>query len=483
MSKPIKIYELKGQDLAKGYSYFSDFPFGGNMSEIVNFDPFLDYGYFTPSLGNAVTDVSLFSTPRFLTTWNQSGTAKLYAHTNNKLYEVLDGTPWTTTDVSAQINVAYDVTGSAVFQNKYIYAQSSQTALYANAFPVASGSNVAIFTSGGSNTEGYTPMCVAPDKNLYFGHGDICRITDTTTTNNGTYYSLESGIYCRDLATDGKYLIAIADNNTSHNKTTNGKSGTYRCQVLFYDVNNGRSTADYIYEFTDSYVSAVKVLDGKVYIFGKDNLWVCNSLTPPIAIFNFGAGSTIQEPPLHFFQVHKRNNVIYWIGQTNQKIYAFGSKVAGAKKVFFQPFNTGTQPTCMTTSGDTVYIGSDSNGSMLYVLDSTQTKQSGTMSTSYFNLEQPYTFAFAKVIMKNKLATGGSVSLGMNSLAGEITDYTTKVFSTVGAKQSIIFNKASEAGNPPVANFNDFNVLVVSNQAVSKVEIWAYPVENYDQTV
>ena len=59
--KPIKIFEIKGQDFAKGYSYFSDFPFGGNMSEIVNFDPFLDYGYFTPSLGSAVTDSSLTS--------------------------------------------------------------------------------------------------------------------------------------------------------------------------------------------------------------------------------------------------------------------------------------------------------------------------------------------------------------------------------------------------------------------------------------
>jgi len=483
MSKPIKIFELKGQDFAKGYSYFSDFPFGGNMSQIVNFDPFLDYGYFTPSLGSAVTDSSLTSTPRFLTTWNSSGTARMYAHTKTKLYSILNGTPWTTTDVSAQIDVTNEITGATIFQNKYIYAHAQATKIFANAFPVALGSNVTILDSGGSNTDNYTPMCVAADKNLYVGIGDIGRITVTNALNNGAYYALEAGTYCRDLANDGHYLIVIADNNTSHSRTTDGVTGTYRCQVSFYDVNNGRSTPDFKYEFTDSYVSAVKVLDGKVYIFGKDNLWVCNSQTPPTAIFNFQAGSTITEPPKHFFQVHQRNNVIYWIGQTNAKIYAFGSKVAGAKKVFFQPFNTGAQPTCMTTSGNTVYIGSDGNNSMVYVLDSNQTKQTATIGTSYFNLEQPYTFAFAKVIMKNKLATGGSISLGMNSLAGEITDYTTKVFSTVGAKQSIIFNKASDAGNPPVANFNDFNVTVVSNQAVSKVEIWAYPVENYDQTV
>lgn len=488
MSNPIKIYELKGEDLAKGLSYFTDFPFGGLYSESSNFDPFLDYGYLTPSLGAVITDDNRTSTPKFITSFNDSGTAKLYVHTDDKLYEVLDGTPYTNTDKSAEIDVVSPVTGAIFFKNRYIYGQSALTKIYSNVTPVASASNLLIFDSGGSNTEYFTPMCVAPDKNLYFGHGDICRITTVsgggaTTANNGTYYSLENGMTTRDLASDGHYLIAITDNNATHTKSAVGDTGSFRCQVLFYDVNNGRSTADYIYEFTDSYVSSVKVLDGAVYIFGKDNLWVCNSQTPPKAIFNFQTGSTIQEPPRYFFQVHQRNNVMYWCGETNAKVYAFGSKVAGAKKVFFQPFNPSSNPTCILTSGDNVYIGSDGNNQMLFVLNASNPKSSTAFSTCYFPLEQPFKFAYAKIVMKSKLATDGSVTFGMNSLAGEITNSSTKVFSTIGAKQSIIFTRESDAGNPPVANFNEFNFSLSSNQSVSKIEIWAYPVDNYDQTV
>lgn len=488
MATPIKIYELKGEDFAKGYSHYTDFAFAGLFREQANFDPFLDYGYFTPSLGGTTTDDTKTSNIKFINSFGDSGTAKLYAHTDDKLYEVLDGTPYTTTDKSAEINVVGPVTGAIMFKNRYIYAQSAVTKVFSNTRPVASASNIEIFDSGGSTTEYFTPMCVAPDKNLYFGHGDICRITTVSgggekTANNGTFYNLESGMYTRDLVSDGTYLIAIADNNTTHTKTTAGQTGSYRCQVLFYDVNSGRSTADYIYDFTDSYVSSVKVLDGAVYIFGKDNLWVCNSQTAPKAIFNFQTGSTITEPPQYFFQVHQRNNVIYWCGQTNQKIYAFGSKIAGQKKVFFQPFSNSSQPTCILTSGDNVYVGSNGNNQMLRVFNASQTKQDASLSTGYLPLSQPFNFAFAKVVMKNKLASGGIVGLGIDSLAGEITNYTTQVFSTIGAKQSIIFNKEVDTGNPPISNFNEFSLTLLANQPVSKVEIWAYPIDNYDQTV
>ena len=485
MANPVKIFELKGEDFAKGYSYFTDFPFAGNMSQLANFDPFLDYGYFAPSLGGTVTDDTKTSTPKFITSFTDSGTAKLYVHTDDKLYEVLDGTPYTTTDKSSEINVTEEVTGVASFKSRYIYNRAGDSKTFSNLFPVASASNVEILSSG-NTSEHYKPMAVALDKNLYICDGSqIDQITNVIGTSNNTvgYYSIESGMISRDLVNDGHYLVVVADNNSSHTRTSTGSTGSNRCLVLFYDVNNGRSTADYIYEFNDSYVSSVKVLDGAVYIFGKDNLWVCNSQTPPKAIFNFQAGSTITEPPQYAYQVHQRNNVIYWCGQTNAKIYAFGSKVAGTKKVFFQPFNNNSQPTCISTSGDNVYIGSEGSNSMLNVFNASQTKSSASFSTCYFNLEQPYTFAFAKVVCKTKLTSGQSVSFGMNSLVGEITDTQTKSYAQIGAKQSIIFNKASDAGNPPVANFNEFNLSIESSPAISKVEIWGYPVDNHDQTV
>jgi hypothetical protein len=484
MANPVKIFELKGEDFAKGLSYFTDFPFAGNMREVINFDPFLDYGYFTPSLGGT-TISNATSTPKFITSWNDSGTAKLYVHTNDKLYEILDGSPYTVTDKTAQIDVTQSVTGAISFKGRYVYNRAADAKTFSNVYPVASGSNVEILSSG-ATSEHYKPMAIAPDKNLYVCDGaQINQITSVTGTggNTATYYSLETGMIARDLVNDGHYLVVVADNNTSHTRSAVGNTGSNRCLVLFYDVNNGRSTADYIYEFTDSYISSVKVLDGAVYIFGKDNLWVCNSQTPPKAIFNFQTGSTITEPPQYPYQVHQRNNVIYWCGQTNSKIYAFGSKVAGAKKVFFQPFSNSAQPTCILTSGNNVYIGSNGSSQMLRLFNASQTKSSASFTTCYFNLEQPYTFAYAKIVCKTKLVSGESVSFGMSSLVGEITDLQTKTYTQIGAKQSIIFNKASDAGNPPVANFNEFNLSVESSPAISKIEVWGYPVDNHDQTV
>lgn len=485
MANQIKIFELKGEDWAKGLSYFTDYPFGGLFSEVGNFDPFLDYGYLSPSLGGITTDDTKTSTPKFITSFSESATAKLYVHTDDKLYEVLDGSPYTTTDVTSEISVVNPVAGAGIFKGRYIYVDAAAANVYSNTIPVALGSNVAILTSG-ATTEHYRTMCVAPDKNLYICDGSqIHQITNVTGTSSNTqgYYALESGMLSRDVVNDGHYLVVVADNNGSHKISSNGTTGNYRCQVLFYDVNNGRSTADYIYEFTDSYVSSVKVLDGAVYIFGKDNLWICNSQTAPKSIFNFQAGSTITEPPRYFFQVHQRNNVIYWCGSTNQKILAFGSKVSGAKKVFFQPFSNSANPTCISTSGNNVYIGSNGTNAMLRVFNSSQTKQSFSLTSCYLPLSQPFKFAFAKVVMKNKLSSGKSVTFAMNSLIGKITNSSTKAFSQIGAKQSILFTPQSDSGSPSVANFQEFNFNLSSNETISKLEIWAYPIDNYDQTL
>lgn len=483
MSNPIKIYELKGEDFAKGLSQSTSFPVGGLYSSASIFDPFADYGYYIPSLDAVVTDSSKTFTPTVLTSINISGTAYIYCHTPTKLFKVLDGSPYTTTDVTSDINVVSPVTGAILFKNKYIYAQGAVTKIYAEPIDVTSGATVTIFDSGGTTSELYTPFCVAPDKNLYFGVGDIGRITDVTTTNNGAYYNLESGIYVRDLANDGHYLVAIADNNSSHKTSSNGVSGNYRCQVLFYDVNNGRSTPDYIYEFTDSYVISVKYLDGALYIFGKDNLWVCNSQTPPKVIFSFKGNSTITEPPINPYQVTVKGNSIHWVANNNNT-YAYGSLVSGMKKVFYSPYYTSSNQSCITNNGTNFYIGNDGSNQMLQITGTGSTRSLATLATAKQFLSQPYKFAYAKVIMKAKLTSGGSVYLGMTTSDGNITFASTKVYSTIGAKQSIIFSLENDSSpNASVKDFNDFVLTVGSNQAIAKVEVYAYPVDNYDQTV
>lgn len=483
MADPIKIYELKGEDFAKGLSYSTNFPVGGLYSSASVFDPFENYGYYAPSLDTVVTDATKTYTPTVLTSVNISDTAYIYCHTPTKLFSVLDGSPYTTTDVSSEIDVTNPVGGAAIFKGKYIYVQPQVSKVFANAIPVASGSNVEILSTS-ATSEHYRPMCVAPDKNLYICDGasidQIQSVTGTATNTQG-YYSLESGMIARDLVNDGHYLVAIADNNSSHKISSNGVTGNYRCQVLFYDVNNGRSTADYIYEFTDSYLTSVKVLDGAVYIFGKDNLWVCNSQTPPKSIFSFKGNSTITQPPERPFQVTVKGNSIHWVAEDNNT-YAYGSLMSGQKKIFYSPYYTASNQYCITNNGSNFYIGCDGSNQMLLITGTGSTRPLAALTTAQQFLPSAYKYAYAKVILKSKLTSGGSVYFGMTTSDGNITFGVTKTYAEIGAKQSIIFNLTNDT-TASVKEFNDFKLTVGSNQTIARVEVWATPIDSHDQTV
>lgn len=482
MSTPIKILEIKGEDFAKGLSYKSSFPIGGQFINSGNYDPFENYGYLLSTLDYAVAN-STTDTPVVITGWNASGVGQLYVHTATKLYKILDGTPYTTTDVSASINVVSPVTGAITFQSRYIYAQAAVTEIYSDPIPVEGGATVRLFNSGGTNTEWYTPMAVAPDKNLYFVHGDVGKITSAIAVDSNVIaYNLEDGMYGRDLVSDGKYLVVVADNNLSNKRTGTRATGNYRCQVLFFDVNNGRSTADYIYEFTDSYVTSVRYLDGVVYIFGKNNFWACNSVSAPKAIFSFEANSTITEIPLSPFQVTQNKNSLFWCGQTNQRIYAFGSLVAGMKKVFYQPYSIGATPSVITNNGTQFYVGSTGSNQMLAVLNTGSTRTLTQTTTTPIFLPQTFSFAFAKVVMKAKLSSGGQVFLGLTNADKNISFGVTKLFSTIGAKQTILFNTEND-NTASVKSFEDLKLAVGGNQAIARVEVWGFPIDSYGQNI
>lgn len=483
MANPVKIFELKGEDFTKGLSYSSNFPLGGLYSSASNFDPFEDYGYYVPSLDTVVTDSTKTFTPTVLTSFNSSGTAYIYCHTPTKLFQVLDASPYTTTDVTSEISVVNPVAGAGIFKGRYIYVDAAAANVYSNTIPVALGSNVAILTSG-ATTEHYRTMCVAPDKNLYICDGSqIDQITNVTGTSSNTqgYYALESGMLSRDVVNDGHYLVVVADNNGSHKISSNGTTGNYRCQVLFYDVNNGRSTADYIYEFTDSYLTSVKVLDGAVYIFGKDNLWVCNSQTPPKSIFSFKGNSTITQPPERPFQVTVKGNSIHWVAEDNNT-YAYGSLMSGQKKIFYSPYYTASNQYCITNNGSNFYIGCDGSNQMLLITGTGSTRSLAALKTAQQFLPSAYKYAYAKVILKSKLTSGGSVYFGMTTSDGNITFAVTKTYAEIGAKQSIIFNLTNDI-TASVKEFNDFKLTVGSNQTIARVEVWATPIDSHDQTV
>src|SRR5689334_4150465 len=97
-----KILEIKDTDWTKGNSAQTDIPSGGLFGATSNFNPFAQGGVFIPSLTPDIKPLS--TTPKFLTPFNSASVDYIYVHTDTKLYQVLKDSPYTITDVTAQVN-------------------------------------------------------------------------------------------------------------------------------------------------------------------------------------------------------------------------------------------------------------------------------------------------------------------------------------------------------------------------------------------
>ncbi len=492
MSKPVKIFEVKGDDWMKGLSLKSSSPIGGLFSDITNVDPFDLPGLMQPALDSVLAtdiDPAPTTTPTVISSFQKSGVGYLYVHTPTKLYEVLDGTPYTTVDKTTNIDVTSSVRGAMIFNGYYVYSLSNT--VRARIVPVTSGSDVQIVSLASDGI--WHPMCVGADGNLYIAdYSQIARITKSltagsgvlgTTGNTGDAISVETGMYVRDLVNDGRYLVLIADNNPSGDYNNAGGSvppvpvaGNYRCQVLFWDM--VKSTFDQIYEFNDSYLIGVKYLDGAIYVFGGDNLYVCNIATPPKAIFNFKTGSTITEKPTTPFQIIQARNSIYWCGQSNGSIYAYGSLFPGMKKVFYQPFAVAAVGSAIIYNGTNFYVGTSGTNNFLRVTHSGSTRSGGSVTVASIVLPNAYKFAYAKVVLRRPMASGNSVSFSMQSAQSDyiISDSETKSYNANNIRQTLMFERT-----PPTTDssdqevFEDLQFTLTSNVAVAKVEVWGYP--------
>lgn len=493
--KPVKIFELSGDKWRDGMSLQTASAVGGIFSSTTNFDPFEITGMMQCSLASATgADSSITSTPTTIQSFQKSGVGYLYAHTPTKLYEVLDGSPYTTVDKTANISVASSVRGSIIFNGYYVYSLSNT--VRARIVPVTSGSDVQILALSTDGT--WHPMCVGADKNLYIAdYAVIGKITNSlaagngvlgTTNNVGTAVSLENGMYARALVNDGRYLVILADNNPSGDYNNTGGTtppvpvtGNYRCQVLYWDM--VKSSFDQIYEFTDSNIIGGAFLDGGIYVFTGNGIYVTNISTAPKQIFSFRTGSSITEKPTTPFQITTDKNSIYWCGQSNGSIYAYGSLYPGMKKVFYQPFNSSYTPSAIISTGTNFYIGTSGSNNMLRVTGTGSTRNTGSISTAPLSLPQDYKFDFIKVTMQQPLASGDTIDAYMNTQNGNavITNTNVKNFSTIGAKQTILFDRKYAGSGLDVETFNDFSLVVSSAKAIKSVEVWATPQENYSQ--
>jgi hypothetical protein len=486
--KPVKIFELKGDDWMKGYSLQTASAVGGLFSSTSNFDPFEISGMMQCSLASSTaSNLSITTTPTTLTHWHRSGASKILAHSPTKLYEVLDGTPWTTLDKTTEVTITGGVRGAIMYKGKYVYSLASSVRA-----STLSGSDIQIL-SGVASDGIWHPLVAAADKNLYqMDYSTINKITSVTGTagNELQKVNLEEGMYARHAVNDGRYLAILADNNPTGDYNIMGgttppvpQNGKYRCQVLFWDLI--KNQFDQIFEFSDSYLIGGAYLDGGIYIFGGDNLYVCNLSTAPKAIFSFRTGSTITEKPQNPFQITQAKHSIYWTGQSNGSVYAYGSLFPGMKKVFYQPFAAGYTPSALTYSGNNFYIGTSGSDNFLRVTSTGSTRNTGSVMTAPIVLPRAFKFSHIKMVMQRPLVFADSINAYMVSQEASkiITASNPKTFSQIGAKQSYVFKKTSAGSGLDVPYFEDFQLIVSSNKAVARVEVWGIPQDAQTQII
>ncbi len=490
MSNFKKIFEIRGGDWLKGFSAQGGLSLGGIFQYASGFHPWKLAGYLKPSLASTELTAPADSIKN-ITSWNASGVGYFYAHTNTKLYQYLVASPYTQTDVTAQITPEH-VAGAILFQNKYCYAYGGggNINIYSNSLPVNLGSETVIASSSNYSSISdaiVRPMCIGADANLYVGDygassGGVIRITTAlANTAQLAAFAIDAGFTVRDMVDDGKYLVIIADNNNP--KTTSRVVGNYQCKVYFWDM--GKPTADVIWDIKDSYLIGAKFFDNKTYIWGYNGVYVTNVVTQPKQIWDFNENvsapglTPIMKRPLNPYQISVGPNDIFWAdgAATGQLIYALRGPV------FFSPYQTHQSVyahTAISAISDMVVAAVDAP--KLYINNVGTTMGNATVETTVEALPQPYTYGYIKVVLQSPLSAGQSVTLNAyNSNGTVILNTSTKSFSADGAKKSLIFTAKPVTGG--VVQFDDIYVLVNPVGAIiERMTVYGTPLDDLTQS-
>ena len=476
----------------KGISAQPNLPVGGLFQQFSGCDPFEQGGLALPSLTPATQALS--NTPKILTNFNSGGNGYVYAHCATKLYQVLNTSPYTVTDVTSNITVRTDIKNAIVWKGYYIYANTDAgfPDIRSNTLPV-SGTDTQINAGPWQSSDfDFAPMCVGADGNLYVGnYGRVNEMTTPTgTSGNTTYFIIDNGFTVRDLVNDGRYLVIVADNNTI--SLGSAQPGKYQCRVYFWDMvqtdGSGRIIADAVWDINDSYLIAAKLLDNVVYVIGYNGLYVCNVATSPkflrafplTANFYFGR-------PLNSRQVTVNKGSIYWVDGSlpgSAGIMAYGNPITGQPKIFYQPYlKTGASlATCLSVAGNKFICGD--SAPELQFFNTGSSRGTVTVLSLDTNMVQPHRYDATKVVLGQPLASGQSVTCQVYCQNhSQLISTETKVFNSANPKQNLIFKPVRTSTNQP-DKFEDIDIQVTSTgAAIQRVSVYATPLGDLTEDI
>ena len=481
-----KIFELTGDDFIKGYSTQPGMATNGVFQSAPGFDPFNEMGYIKPSLAATALTAPATNPVKFINSFNVSGTGYFYAQSTTKLYQYLVDSPYTQADKTAEINTDFPIAGAIVWGDpttglqKYIYAQcNTGVKVYADPIPVEGGASVEILSSvTTSSATDIRPMCVGADKNLYIGTTDaVSQIirTDQVSGNTHNAFLTDVGFTVRGIVNDGRYLIVLADNNAI--ATTSRTVGNYRCRIYFWDMVG--SLSDVIWDIQDSYLIGGVFKDNKIYVFGYNGIYVCNSVTSPKMIWDFRGNSSITKRPASPYQITQGSNEIYWAdGATNgNNIYAIRGTT------IYSPFITHSSTyahSAISAIGSSLVAAHSQPGIVLHNVGSTAGNL--TALTAKTNLPQTYTYGYTKVVLKSPLSTGQEINLILyNGNSSLISNTTSKTYAVDGAKRVLTFRPTPTSAS--VKSFDDIYVSInsVAGAAIEKVCVYGMPTDDIQE--
>jgi len=495
--KPQKIFEIKGSDWMKGLSIQNDIALGGLFRNANNFDPFDTMGYFKATPTPLTIDNTTISEPvSHLTSFGDGGEGYVFglgygSGIKTKTLFRIKISDNTVTDYSDKIdqNGASQFThnGIAVYKGRLVYEQGGSLRSNLLTPTVAEDRSILVSALTGSSLRPEI-LREGADGKLYFTNSNglgvinVVATTNDASNVNNAFVITDTNMLSKDICSDGVYTIFIADDNT-YKVTT----ATSKCRIFFWDSANDKVNADIIYDIPDSYLIACRYVDGKVIVLGASGIWVCNSATPPKLVYPLSTS----ELPISASAVTTKENTIFW-GQSGlgSKIFAYGAKVG--KPILYTPYYSsgGVELNIALVSSGTSFISATDGD--VYELNSGTDLSNTTISPTTTVLPQPYSLSYVKVVLKSPLTTNQGLQLSVSNGAGQpISDTDTKLFSTVGAKQTLIFTPKASSSTAGLKQFEDFYINLTSylntgtgtTPTIQRVAVYGIPIEDNGQQI
>jgi len=471
-----KIIDLQTKDWSNGISAQANMPIGGYFQSFRGIDPFYNQGLATPSFPEETVTPS--TAPLMITNFNTGGVTYIYWHSATELKQTLKDSPYTQVDKTSEVSFVggFAVNGAIIWKNKYIYARQGSD-IRANSLPVASGSDIQI-KAGVNSSFDKMAFCVGADGNLY--HADNSRVgiltSATGTAGNANTFNIDSDFNVRDLINNGKYLVIIADNNNQ--LSTDKKIGNYRCRVYFWDMI--KTTADIIYDVQDSYMIAGEQIDGNIYFFGYNGLYVCNLATSPKLIRPFtGYNGVSNQLPLHAYQLTQNKGSLYWVNGVsdavkNGNVFAYGNPTTGLQKIFYNPysFNGTGLHNIIQVVGEQLWIATAEP--KMHIVNTSSGVGTGVIATLNQIMPNLFRYEYTKIVLAVPLSSGQSVTfLAVTGGGGNaVSSSETKSYSATNPKQTLIFRRI--AGVNTLQRFEDIRLsITVVGASIVRVTTYA----------